>query len=247
MPAIPWCWSRSIRHHRRRRQCRRRPGYYGLAHLGRAYHIQKVHFVAVHGISSTAWRLSGRTQRLYPKEETTVYTIFPQGNAAKGLSNWWPTWLINSQFPANEARQGTRGRNRRNQFIPRYSVRGCLRRFRRYGVRRHSRGAQHPGSADSVAALGSDDCREFLRRHYTVANSVVFSPAPSTRAYRAPWSHGILPPCPPVLKELASRTVSATRTAREIIDGLHQSHVILGMEIDSLYGAGRYADGLSPT
>lgn len=220
------------------------PGHYGLAHLVE-------HTIFKGTLRRRPWHIINRMEAVggelnafTTKEETTVYTIFPQGNAARAIE-LVADLAINSQFPANELdkeREVVIDEINSYRDTPSEAVYDDFEDMVYAGT---PAGHNILGSADSVAALGSDDCREFLRRHYTVANSVVFYSGPQAPEHIAALVARHFAALPAGTKKTCTKSYSFRYENREeIIDGLHQSHVVLGMEIDSLYGAGRYADGL---
>lgn len=101
------------------------------------------------------------------------------------------------------------------------------------------------GTPQSVRSLGSNDCRTFLRRNYTITNSVLFySGRASARhvitlveKYFANLESGNTS-----ISTQVPRFVNANRT--DTLEGLHQAHTVLGIEIAPYCGEGRWADAL---
>ncbi|MBO4942316.1 MAG: insulinase family protein [Muribaculaceae bacterium] len=220
------------------------PGEYGLAHLVE-------HTIFKGTIHRRPWHIINRMEAVggelnafTTKEETTLYTIFPQGSAARAIE-LVADLAINSQFPGHEVdkeREVVIDEINSYRDTPSEAVYDDFEDLVYAGT---PLGHNILGSAASVASLDGSDCRVFLDRYYTVGNAVAFYSGP-----QAPDHIAAL-----VDKYFSALPAGAPRAAREpiamkavtdniVIDGLHQSHTVLGIEVGSMYGSDRYADGL---
>lgn len=220
------------------------PGTYGLAHLVE-------HTIFKGTLRRRPWHIINRMEAVggelnafTTKEETTVYTIFPQGAAARAIE-LVADLAINSQFPEGELdkeREVVIDEINSYRDTPSEAVYDDFEDMVYAGT---PLGHNILGSAATVATLGSKDCRDFLHRHYTVGNMVVFYSGPQSSNHIADLVERCFEGLPQGAGKKKAVTNSFTAKSAEVtIDGLHQSHVVLGIEVDSLYGDGRYADGL---
>lgn len=220
------------------------PTTYGLAHLVE-------HTIFKGTLRRRPWHIINRMEAVggelnafTTKEETTVYTIFPQGAAARAIE-LVADLAINSQFPEAELdkeREVVIDEINSYRDTPSEAVYDDFEDMVYAGT---PLGHNILGSAETVAAFGSKDCRDFLHRHYTVGNTVVFYSGPQSPNHIADLVERCFEGLPHgAEKKQTAANVFTTKSAEVTIDGLHQSHVVLGIEVDSLYGDGRYADGL---
>lgn len=105
------------------------------------------------------------------------------------------------------------------------------------------------GSRDSVAALTADDCRRFVRRHYTAANSVFYYSGPqSPEKVAAQLAKAIV--CHNAFQDCHEATVISRPAVFNYkeqsveLPGIHQCHCILGIEAASYGSPERFADAL---
>lgn len=220
------------------------PDTYGLAHLVE-------HTIFKGTLRRRPWHIINRMEAVggelnafTTKEETTVYTIFPQGAAARAIE-LIADLAINSQFPNAELdkeREVVIDEINSYRDTPSEAIYDDFEDMVYAGS---PLGHNILGSAESVAKLGSKDCRDFLHRHYTVANTVVFYSGPQAAGRIASFVERCFEGLPHGESTKPATECHFVNASSEVtIDGLHQSHVLLGIEVESLYGEGRSADGL---
>lgn len=220
------------------------PGEYGLAHLVE-------HTIFKGTLRRRPWHIINRMEAVggelnafTTKEETTLYTIFPQGTAARAIE-LVADLAINSQFPEHEVekeREVVIDEINSYRDTPSEAVYDDFEDLVYAGS---PLGHNILGSATSVASLDGADCRRFLSRYYTTGNAVAFYSGPQAPEHVA----GLVEKYFSALPKGSSRIKREPQSMKSVcdtvtIDGLHQSHTVLGIEVDSMYGSGRYADGL---
>jgi len=221
-----------------------KPGEYGLAHLVE-------HTIFKGTLRRRPWHIINRMEAVggelnafTTKEETTLYTIFPQGSAARAIE-LVADLAVNSQFPHSEVekeREVVIDEINSYRDTPSEAVYDDFEDMVYAGT---ALGHNILGSADSVASLGSEDCRNFLSRYYTVCNAVAFYSGPQAPEHIAGLVERYFAALPKGQPEKKREPISMLSVRDNIVmDGLHQSHTVLGIEVDSMYGSGRYADGL---
>lgn len=221
-----------------------KPGEYGLAHLVEHMIFKGTQRRRPWHIINRMEAVGGELNAFTTKEETTLYTIFPQGSAARAIE-LVADLAINSQFPVNEVekeREVVIDEINSYRDTPSEAVYDDFEDMVYAGT---PLGHNILGSATSVASLGGDDCRRFLNQYYTANNAVAFYSGPQAPEHIAvlveKYFSALPIGCTGVLRKLhGMKSVSDT----VVIDGLHQSHTVLGIEVDSVYGSERYADGL---
>ena len=219
-------------------------GQFGLAHLVE-------HTIFKGTLRRRPWHIINRMEAVggelnafTTKEETTVYTIFPRGNANRAIE-LIADLAINSQFPAKELdkeREVVIDEINSYRDMPSEAIFDDFEDLVYTGT---PLGHNILGSTDSVLRLGSEDCRRFLQKYYTARNSVLFYSGPQslerTATMAAKHFEG-LPAGDVDSTPLSSHFKTANNELP--IEGLHQSHTVLGIEVDNIFGLGRYADGL---
>lgn len=217
---------------------------FGLAHL-----VEHTIFKGTEKRSS--WHIINRMEAVggelnafTTKEETTVYSIFPSGNAARAIE------LIadlarNSRFPEKEIEK------ERDVVLDEiYSYRdtpadAIFDDFEDLVFAGSQLGHNILGSPDSVRRLGSAECREFLRRYYTAANMVAFYSGPQSAGRIAALVNRYFSGVPEGTENSDTPNSQFTRAMREDrLEGLHQAHAIIGIPAASLYSGERFADAL---
>lgn len=220
------------------------PGEYGLAHLVE-------HTIFKGTIRRRPWHIINRMEAVggelnafTTKEETTLYTIFPQGSAARAIE-LVADLAVNSQFPDHEVdkeREVVIDEINSYRDTPSEAVYDDFEDMVYSGT---VLGHNILGSADSVASLSGEDCRRFLRQFYTVSNAVVFYSGPQSPEHIAMLVERYFIGLPQGSPRAPREPLGLLSVRNDItIEGLHQSHTVLGIEVDNLYGSGRYADGL---
>lgn len=217
---------------------------YGLAHL-----VEHTIFKGTQKRSS--WHIINRMEAVggelnafTTKEETTVYSIFPSGNAGRAIE-LIADLALNSRFPENEIEK-----EREVVMDEIYSYRdtpseAVFDDFEDLVFAGSPLGHNILGSPDSVRQLGSESCRRFLGRFYNASNMVAFYSGPQSPDRIAKLvSRYFAPLSPGVVNTDSSTSVFIPEQRSTEIDGLHQVHAILGIPAASLYNTGRFADAL---
>ena len=219
-------------------------GNFGLAHLVEHTIFKGTARRRPYHIINRMEAVGGELNAFTTKEDTTVYTIFPQGNAARAIE-LVADLAINSQFPQAEIekeREVVIDEINSYRDTPSEAVYDDFEDMVYAGA---PLGHNILGSATSVASLGSDNCRQFLKKYYTAANAVIFYSGPQSPDRISAMAERYFSALPAGEKTERTSACSFSRSTNDIsVEGLHQSHVVLGMEVDNLYGEGRYADGL---
>ncbi|MDE6207077.1 MAG: insulinase family protein [Muribaculaceae bacterium] len=189
----------------------------------------------------------GELNAFTTKEETTVYAIFPAGNPKRPIE-LIADLAINSVFPAAELdkeREVVIDEINSYRDTPMDAVYDDFEDMVYAGS---PLGHNILGTPDSVRSLDSEACCHFLRRHYTVASSVLFYSGPDsadTVRRTACRYFAALPAGTPSGTTPESRPTEYRHVSDSIaIDGLHQSHTVVGMPIGSIYDNSRYGDAL---
>lgn len=217
---------------------------YGLAHLVE-------HTIFKGTMRRRPWHIINRMETVggelnafTTKEETTVYTVFPQGAAARAIELVADLALY-SQFPKAELdkeREVVIDEINSYRDTPAEAVYDDFEDMVYAGT---PLGHNILGSAATVETLGSADCRAFLDRFYTVGNAVVFYCGPQSAGHIAALVERHFEAMPQGLpSERPASYAFSNDTKTVTIDSLHQAHVVMGIEVDNLYGPMRYADGL---
>ncbi len=220
------------------------PDRYGLAHLVE-------HTIFKGTLRRRPWHIINRMEAVggelnafTTKEETTVYTIFPQGCAPRAVE-LVADLAINSQFPESEIekeREVVIDEINSYRDTPSEAVYDD---FEDMVYANTPLGHNILGSAESVARLGGDDCRDFLKHHYTVADMVAFYSGPQSPERIASLVERYFAELPKGAGSKHGVGSTFTKTVSDVtIEGLHQSHTVLGIEVGGIYGESRYTDGL---
>lgn len=188
--------------------------------------------------------VGGELNAFTTKEETTVYSIFPSGNAARAIE-LIADLAVNSRFPAGELEK-----EREVVLDEIYSYRdtpseAVFDDFEDMVFAGTPLGHNILGSPASVRRLGSEDCRSFLHRFYAADNLVAFYSGPQSvdrisalvAKYFAP-----LPSQAGARGAVASGFASVRRECA--IDGLHQVHAVFGIGVGSMHSSDRFAESL---
>lgn len=188
--------------------------------------------------------VGGELNAFTTKEETTVYSIYPGGNAARAIE-LVADLVLNSVFPDKEI-----DKEREVVLDEIYSYRdtpsdAVFDDFEDQVFAGSPVGHNILGTPESVRHLGSTDCRSFLDRFYTAGNIVAFYSGPQSQGRIAALVEKHFAP-------LAAGTgcqrrrdnifVPSNNTVR--LDGLHQSHAALGIPVASVFSDARFADFL---
>ncbi|MBP3537387.1 MAG: insulinase family protein [Muribaculaceae bacterium] len=188
--------------------------------------------------------VGGELNAFTTKEETTVYSIFPSGNAARAIE-LIADLALNSRFPERELEK-----EREVVLDEIYSYRdtpseAVFDDFEDMVFKGSPLGHNILGTPESVTRLSSEDCRGFLGRYYYTTNVVAFYSGPENAArisklvekhFAAMRSE----------KHRQERAVSVFVPANKSVElcGLHQSHVVLGIPAASFFSDRKYADSL---
>lgn len=220
------------------------PDTFGLAHLVEHTIFKGTHKRRSWHIINRMESIGGELNAFTTKEETTVYTIFPSGGAARAIE-LVADLAINSVFPSAELdkeREVVLDEIASYRDTPSEAVYDDFEDLVFAGT-----GAGHNilGTPEVVRSLTGDDCRAFLSRYYTKANSVLFYTGPATETHIAALCERHFADLPQGTCNRRTGNIRFT-DARErvVIDGLHQSHVVQGIAVDGINGDNRYADAL---
>ena len=217
---------------------------YGLAHLVE-------HTIFKGTLKRSSWHIINRMETVggelnafTTKEETTVYSIFPSGQAARAVE-LIADLAINSQFSQRELEK-----EREVVLDEIYSYRdtpseAVFDDFEEMVYGADPLGHNILGSPESVRQLNSADCRAFLQKYYTRGNLVAFYSGPQAPSRIVDLVQRYFEPLPAG----GNQTHPAASTFKNIsrtdsFDGLHQVHCVLGAEASPLYDRGRFADAL---
>ena len=219
-------------------------GEQGLAHLVEHTIFKGTRRRSPWHIINRMEAVGGELNAFTTKEETTVYSIYPGGNAARAIE-LVADLVLNSVFPDKEI-----DKEREVVLDEIYSYRdtpadAVFDDFEDQVFAGSPLGHNILGTPDSVRRLGSADCRSFLDRFYTADNIVAFYSGPQSRGriaalvekYFAPLAAG-----PQSRRRSENIFVPSHNTVR--LDGLHQSHAALGIPVASVFSDERYADFL---
>ncbi len=217
---------------------------FGLAHL-----VEHTIFKGTEKRSS--WHIINRMEAVggelnayTTKEETTVYSIFPSGNAARAIE-LIADLALNSRFPERELEK-----EREVVLDEIYSYRdtpseAVFDDFEDFVFSGSPIGHNILGSPESVRELGSVTCREFLDRYYTASNMVAFYSGPQSADRIAALVSRYFSALAVGESNIHQAPSVFTPGWRETeIEGLHQVHAILGIPAASLYSENRFADSL---
>lgn len=188
--------------------------------------------------------VGGELNAFTTKEETVVYSVYPAGNTARA-AELIADLVQNSQFPEREL-------DKERQVIadeidsyldsPADAVYDDFDDLLFAGS---DLGHNILGSKTDIAGIGPEQCREYLRRHYTAANMVAFYSGPESAArvlatfaghFNPPAGSGepVQHPAPPVN--------AAFHTMRRIDS--HQDHNILGARLPGMFSPERHCYAL---
>lgn len=217
---------------------------FGLAHLVE-------HTIFKGTAKRSSWHIINRMEAVggelnafTTKEETTVYSIFPSGNAARAIELIGDL-VLNSRFPEREMEK-----EREVVLDEIYSYRdtpseAVFDDFEDFVFSGTPLGHNILGSPDSVRKLGGASCREFLDRYYTASNMVAFYSGPQgadrIAALVSRYFAGLTPGESNIHPE---PSVFTHGWSDKRVEGLHQVHAILGIPAASIYSEGRFADAL---
>lgn len=219
-------------------------GEYGLAHFVEHTIFKGTRCRSSWHIINRMEAVGGELNAFTTKEETTVYSIFPSGNAARAVE-LIADLALNSSFPAGELekeREVVLDEIESYRDTPADAV---FDDFEDMVYAGSPLGHNILGTPESVRRLGSDDCRRFLDRYYTSGRIVAFYSGPDSLSRISALVgkyFAAIPQGSDGGRRLRSNFVGANRTVE--LGGLHQSHVVLGVPSASLYDPGRYADSL---
>ncbi len=219
-------------------------GEKGLAHF-----VEHTIFKGTHRRSS--WHIINRMETVggelnafTTKEETTVYSIFPTGNAARAVE-LIADLALNSIFPERELKKEREVVLDEIDSYRDTPAEAVLDDFEDLVYAGSPLGHNILGTPVSVSTLGSHHCRAFLDRYYTADNVVVFYSGSDSAERIATL----------VERHFAAMRQTSVRDCRAVsnfvpvekvvtMPGLHQSHVLLGIPAASFFDDGRFADSL---
>ena len=217
---------------------------HGLAHL-----VEHTIFKGTQKRSS--WHIINRMEAVggelnafTTKEETTVYSIFPSGGASRAIE-LIADLALNSRFPERELEK-----EREVVLDEIYSYRdtpseAVFDDFEDLVFESSPLGHNILGTPESVKELGSEDCRQFLRKYYRAGNMVAFYSGPQGPERIATlvekYFDGIEGGD---AQRVSEAGLFVKKTSNVEIDGLHQVHAVLGIQAASLYSTDRFADSL---
>lgn len=220
-------------------------GCFGLAHF-----VEHTLFKGTKKRSS--WHIINRMEAIggelnafTTKEETVVYSIFPSGNESRACE-LIADLAINSQFPEREIekeREVVIDEINSYRDTPAESI---YDEFEEHMLSGSSLAHNILGSPESVMALSSNHCRDFLSTNYTTGNMVAFysGPAPIGRIAHAVATHFTLLP---IGSKQAENNCEPTITGsfnKYIKLDIHQTHALIGARIGGMFSPQKYAVAL---
>lgn len=221
------------------------PGEDGLAHFVE-------HTIFKGTLRRSSWHIINRMEAVggelnayTSKEETVVYSIFPGSNAARAVE------LIadlaeNSQFPERELdkeRQVVLDEIASYLDNPSEAIFDLFEEKLLAGT---PLAHNILGSATTVERLDSADCRRFLARNYTKANTVAFYSGPQSASVIAALVDRYLAPMPEGSPQQAADSTEPQTPpfTIELPRPCHQAHVISGIRTPGMYSPDRYTTAL---
>lgn len=217
---------------------------YGLAHLVEHTIFKGTEKRRSWHIINRMEAVGGELNAFTTKEETTVYSIFPAGNAPRAVE-LIADLAINSRFPERELEK------ERDVVLDEiYSYRdtpseAVFDDFEDMVFAGSPLGHNILGTPSSVKNLGSGSCRGFLDKFYTASNMVAFYIGPQSASHIAALVErhfatlAVGTPNAPAVPSVFKRN-----SHEKNIRGLHQVHAVVGIPAASLYDDGRFADAL---
>lgn len=222
-----------------------KPGEYGLAHFVEHTIFKGTSSRRANSIINCMETVGGELNAYTTKEETFVYSIFPQGNASRATS-LIADLVKNSVFPDSEL---DKEREVVAEEIDSYldsPSEAVFDDFDDILFAGSQLGHNILGDKESLATFNSQVCRGFLERFYRIGNMTVFyiggeSMAKMVRLVERSFAE---------LREgeacrNESIAVSAKGFDEERGDGFnHQGHTVMGALIPSMYSSQRHAFAL---
>ena len=221
------------------------PGEYGLAHFVEHTIFKGTSKRRANSIINCMESVGGELTAYTTKEETFIYSIFPQGNALRAI-NLISELVNNSIFPNNEL---DKEREVVAEEIDSYldsPSEAVYDDFDDMLFAGSPLGHNILGNKESLGSFNSDVCRMFLNRFYRVSNMVVFyigNESLSKISKRIEANFGELRE-----GEIKRDNKSPIITKRfEEIRGdgsNHQGHTVMGAPIPSIYSPERHSYAL---
>lgn len=220
------------------------PDNYGLAHF-----VEHTIFKGTSRRSS--WHIINRMEAVggelnayTTKEATVVYTIFPSGEGARAIE-LVADLAINSRFPERELNKEREVViDEINSYLDTPSE-AVFDDFEDMYFAGTSLGHNILGNPESVAQLGSADCRDFLQCYYRRGNMVAFYSGPAGAEQVARMIGRYFSTLPAGNTQHAVAAISNPPKNVHIVKPLpiHQSHTVYGALVGA-EGIRRYAVGL---
>ena len=192
-------------------------------------------------ISNRMERIGGELNAYTSKEETVVYTVAPNGYVRRAIE-LLADLISNSTFPENELeKERVVVIDEINSYLdsPFDSV---YDKFEDMIYCGSSMGHNILGTPESVMSLSSQDCRNFIDKHYTPDNMVVYcvDASPTSKVMRIMEK---------LLGHLHFKSSSADREIPNIVEQFdeticnnnHQAHTLIGTRVFGKYDPRRFA------
>lgn len=216
------------------------PLHYGLAHFVEHTIFKGTGRRRSHHIINRMETVGGEINAYTTKEETFVYAIFPKGNLTRA-AELIADLVTGSTFPADELeREREVVADEINSYLDSPSE-AVYDDFEDMVFAGSQLGHNILGSTDTLRHFDSATCRDYLHRYYTAPEMVFFyaGSTPADRLFRTAeryYSHIDSRPAPKCRQIPATVTPFCTTTHVDT----HQSHIIIGAPVGSLYDADRY-------
>ena len=178
------------------------------------------------------------------KETTVVYSVFPEGNAARA-AELISDLICNSVFPERELeheREVVADEINSYLDIPSEAVYDD---FEDLIFANSSLGHNILGDADTISSITPDICRAYLGKYYVASNMVLFysGPMSENRLCRiAERYFGKLSSASAPLNRIAPGNYDSFCVERSL--GIHQAHTVTGVRVGEMFSSGRHAMAL---
>lgn len=218
--------------------------HFGLAHfVEHTIFKGTTHRRACHIINRME-AVGGELNAFTSKEETTVYSIFPHGNLARGME-LIADLLTHSIFPENELRKEREVvRDEIDSYLDTPSE-AVFDEFENLFFRGSQLGHNILGESALLDSFTPAVCRRYIEESYTPDRMVAFyrgSMSPSRVLSLAERHFGAMPERPSTLHRITPGVVPAFAERREIDS--HQAHTVMGARVPGMYSPQRMALGL---
>ncbi len=226
------------------------PGRHGLAHFVEHTIFKGTQRRSAWHIINRMEAVGGELNAFTTKEETVVYTVFPNGSAPRAIE-LVADLTLNSRFPQRELdKERDVVADEIDSYLDTPSE-AVFDDFEDLLFAGHPLGHNILGTAESLKGFDSQVCREYLRRYYRPDNMVAFYCGPQGEArIRAAVEKHFAPfddiPCDGDIIRPAADTAfppAPFSISRSI--GSHQAHTVLGIRTGGIFSPARYAVALT--